>query len=193
MDKKTLKPVEVVALDNGAYEALYQMTGFAQLISNAIWDGQHVSPEAVHELRKLMARVDAAIKIELHEVQGPEERPTIPAPTEFELHLSANPDMPKRQGALVKSVGGRYSECRGYNDTRFVHLPNTEAGREIADLLLRTYPGRTSNNAKATAVILRGGTDVGRVQYIKNGSKESIRACLVRYYAANDRAIDGGR
>ena len=53
----------------------------------------------------------------------------------WELHVGFY--VPWRNlGRKVKRVGGRYSKCYGYNDTRYVHVPNTTAGRVVVDEIL---------------------------------------------------------
>lgn len=62
------------------------------------------------------------------------------------LHLSPDPDFVRRgYGKRVKSLGGRYSHCRGYCSTRFVSLSiDTEQHRRLIDDLLREFPGRST-------------------------------------------------
>jgi len=72
----------------------------------------------------------------------------------LEMHLSASPAFTaKRWGHRVKNLGGRYSECRGDRDTRFVELPATRDGYLLADALLRDFRKYGCNK---TTVVVRG-------------------------------------
>jgi hypothetical protein len=79
---------------------------------------------------------------------------TPPPAATVELHLVADPALPKKYGSKIKAlVGGRYSEARGDAAYRFVHIPiGTAAGRDLAAQLLIEF-GR----GKKTTVIVRGG------------------------------------
>lgn len=63
----------------------------------------------------------------------------IKQPTSFELHINSDPDFTKKFGKKVKAIGGHYRACRGYQTTRFVHIPNTEEGRELAQAILDEF------------------------------------------------------
>ncbi len=54
----------------------------------------------------------------------------------WELQLEGVDDFPRRFGARVKRAGGSYSECRGHQSTRFVHIGNNIAARLLVDELL---------------------------------------------------------
>lgn len=89
-----------------------------------------------------------------------------------ELHLSPVSmdrgaiDMPARFGSAITSLGGDYNQCRGYHTTRFVKLPMTVEGIDLAVDLLRFYANkryvsrfdRTVEVMAPTTVVLRGGT-----------------------------------
>jgi hypothetical protein len=70
-------------------------------------------------------------------------------PTEIEIHLNNDPTLAKQYGSQIKALGGRYSACRGYDETRFVHLPASAS--KLADKLLARF-GRAK-----PVVIFRGG------------------------------------
>ena len=55
--------------------------------------------------------------------QTAEAKIQTPKPTEFELHLCSDTDFPKLFGKRVKAIKGRYSACRGDQNTRYVHIP----------------------------------------------------------------------
>lgn len=63
------------------------------------------------------------------------------------LHLSVcakddsdAPPFPARYGHRVKEIGGKYSACRGNQTTRYVTLPATSEGGDLAVVLLEKYP-----------------------------------------------------
>lgn len=58
---------------------------------------------------------------------------------EFELHLDTDPELVKKWGKKIKQAGGRYSHCRGYSDTRYVHIPTTTVGMSIGDALINEF------------------------------------------------------
>ena len=69
---------------------------------------------------------------------------TSPQPTSWELQLHRNfadGRFAARFGAQVKTVGGRYTHCRGHEDRRFVHVPNTTEGRAVLDRILALVNG----------------------------------------------------
>lgn len=76
----------------------------------------------------------------------------------FELHLSPALELTQSQRNKIKSLGGGYTECRGYSQTRFVKIPNTAEGRELSAHLLNenskpaSYEGATP---RPTVCILR--------------------------------------
>lgn len=45
-------------------------------------------------------------------------------------------------GKKITAAGGRYSECRGYNNTRFIYLPWTPAGRSLCDAICSAHPSK---------------------------------------------------
>lgn len=67
----------------------------------------------------------------------------------LELHLSGNPDLPKKFGARIKAVGGRYNAVRGYGHDRYVTIPATETA--LADALIKNFA-----KGKGTCIIWRG-------------------------------------
>ena len=76
----------------------------------------------------------------------------IPTPKSVELHLSGDPAFTKKYGKAVKALGGRYSECRGHSNTRFVDIPWTDEGRSLADKLIADF----GKGEKRTVVVFRG-------------------------------------
>jgi len=54
----------------------------------------------------------------------------------FELHLPSAFELSQSRRKKIVELGGNYSECRGYSDTRFVAIPNSALGRELAATLL---------------------------------------------------------
>lgn len=55
-----------------------------------------------------------------------------------EAHLSGNPEFTRRFGQRVRNAGGKYNECRGHSETRYVTLPM--AARDLMDEICATYP-----------------------------------------------------
>jgi hypothetical protein len=66
-----------------------------------------------------------------------------------ELHLDRDPELTAKYGKKIKELGGKYSECRGYDHIRYVDLPWTAAGRALATELMGRYP------SKKQTIILR--------------------------------------
>lgn len=75
-----------------------------------------------------------------------EERITIKS---VRIDLGADPDFPKSAVARrLKAIGGKYSECRGNQDVRYVHAPlGTTEGVAVLDelMLLRQANTRQSS------------------------------------------------
>jgi hypothetical protein len=81
----------------------------------------------------------------------------MPAPefTWIQLHLarySGRVPLPKRYGKQIKALGGEYTECRGNQSTRYVNLPWTEDGRDMAKLLVAQYGA----GGQGTPIVIRG-------------------------------------
>lgn len=110
----------------------------------------------------------------------------IPAPQSVELHLSPSPEF-SRYSKKVKALGGRYSHCLGNASKRFVTLPWTIAGWELANELVAKF-GRGSR----TTLIVRGierfrGKHVHAhviVHYINQLSSDPVGDLLAKYEAA---------
>ena len=81
---------------------------------------------------------------------------------DWELHLDPSSEFPKRFGKKVKAAGGKYSECRGYCDRRYVTVPSTCV--ELIDALLAAYPIRGRGHrgglrrGSGTCAVLQPGT-----------------------------------
>lgn len=73
----------------------------------------------------------------------------IPHPGQIEIHLGGSPEF-SRYSKKVKALGGKYTECRGYSYTRFVDLPFTDEGRELANRLVALF------GKPKTTIIVRG-------------------------------------
>lgn len=83
----------------------------------------------------------------------------IPAPRQIEIHLGTSPEF-SRYSKKVKALGGKYTEYRGYSNTRFVDLPFTEEGCELANRLVALF------GKPKTTIIVRGIPRDFRGQYI---------------------------
>lgn len=115
----------------------------------------------------------------------------IPAPRQIEIHLGTSPEF-SRYSKKVKALGGRYSDCRGYASSRYVHLPWSDEGRALANKLIAEL-GKGSR----TTVIVRGvdsfrGKHVHApviVHYINQQDADPCGALLAKYEAAFLRAF----
>lgn len=124
----------------------------------------------------------------------------------WELHLRPSPEFTKKgYGRKVRALGGRWNECRGYAYKRFVTLPDTPAGRALADILIAEFGPR---NGKGTTVISRGviqavyehRTDYGHwsnmawveVQYVKPQDGEGVAAARAKCEKAAQQAVARG-
>jgi hypothetical protein len=74
-----------------------------------------------------------------------------PIPQKLELHLSKDSYLPKRFGKRIRALGGTYSSVRGNKHMRFVHLPNDDPGRLLANQLIKQFAMGLRNT-----VVLRG-------------------------------------
>lgn len=117
-----------------------------------------------------------------------------PVVNTFELHLWGGPDFTRLAWARkVKDLGGRYSECRGYEDMRTVYLPNTAPGRKLAAELAAQFPyrGKLTLIFRDVEGTWRRGEGESNlvVQYIAAEGREpaavldAIAACLRRFEA----------
>jgi hypothetical protein len=94
----------------------------------------------------------------------------------LELHLAAQP-LSRKHAKAIKAAGGSYSECRGDQRKRFVHVPVSE--RDLIDELVRTY----TDGPKVT-IVARGG-DAFRhpawvvVQYVN--PKSDVEAPIAQF------------
>lgn len=86
------------------------------------------------------------------------EVPT-PVAREIEFHFWADTKFPKQFGQRVKSIGGRYSECRGDQTTRYVHVPTGD--RHHADLIDEMVKANAANYSikPKVVVVMRGDLD----------------------------------
>lgn len=189
--------VEVVVTSATAPAQLEDLARYALQLAATLRAGQQLTPHEARTLHKLCGLAEHAdVRIEHHQLLGPDPRPDVVAPTQIELHLGPDPTLVGRYGSRIKRAGGKYRACRGYQDTRFVFLPNTTEGRELANELVRAYPGRDTLSGRyreVTPVIFRGGADVGNVQYLRRNTHERIETLLEYYEKACNRAIDEGR
>ncbi len=54
----------------------------------------------------------------------------------FRVDFTPSPDTIRRYGKRILAVGGKYSECRGYVMTRFIHFPLTIEAVALADEMM---------------------------------------------------------
>lgn len=76
--------------------------------------------------------------------QGPKTRDAVAllvgdlAPYDVEMHVSVNPDLPKKYGKAIKEAGGSYSAARGNGClNRYVTLPRT--ARKLINAIAREF------------------------------------------------------
>ena len=115
----------------------------------------------------------------------------IPHPGQIEIHLGGSPEF-SRYSKKVKALGGRYSDCRGYASSRYIHLPWNDEGRALANKLIAELV-----KGSRTTVIVRGvdsfrGKHVHApviVHYINQHDADPCGALLAKYEAAFLRAF----
>jgi len=112
-------------------------------------------------------------------------------PLELELHIKADSDFTQTRWARkIRTVGGRYSHTRGSweHEERFVWVPNTDDGRQLAAKLLKLYPreqetiviGRkTGGNAGMAAVVPIPNNDGHPVETFEQKFTEQLEAAFV--------------
>lgn len=87
------------------------------------------------------------------------------APYTVELHLSTDPDLPKKYGRVIKAAGGEYSEARGMSCLhRYVKLPS--GARELINKLVAEFGfwhGARSNDKVTMIARPAGGYERSRV------------------------------
>lgn len=179
----------------GVLEALQQYVDNCEDAEYLIEDSKHeefrAKLDAVAALRDQLDDVLAslgdapAFKIE------PKPETGIPQPKEVELHLGTSPEFSK-YSKKVKALGGKYSDCRGNTSKRFVTLPWTPEGRELADKLVAQF-GR----GRDTTLIVRG---VNRfrnqhvhawviVHHVAPSEGNACERLLAKYEAAFEKAF----
>lgn len=102
----------------------------------------------------------------------------IPQPKEVELHLGPSASFTK-YSKRVKALGGKYSDCRGNTYKRFVTLPWTPEGRELADKLVAEFGW-----SKDTTLIVRG---------VDRFRGKHVHACVVVHHVAASEGNACGR
>lgn len=107
-----------------------------------------MSTPEIERLARRAARARAPRRIET--ANGISYAATLPR---LELQLNPTPLTPADSRA-IKRAGGSYSECRGYQDTRFVYIPFTHEGRALVDGLLERY-GRVRSDRLCSNIIFR--------------------------------------
>jgi len=120
----------------------------------------------------------------------------------WEIHCDASSDFTKKGfGRKVKAVGGHFSKCRGYCDKRFVHIPDTPEGREVADAVIAAFPhyGKTTIISRGVIKAVRNDRPEFtrwynmawvEVQYIKGN--ETIADARAKCEKAAQQAVSRG-
>lgn len=115
------------------------------------------------------------------------------APGSVELHLNPDPSLPRRFGKRIKKMGGSYRAARGHADTRFVSIPWTAEGRDLANTLVEQF-GRDFGSKK-TVCIMRGGEIKHTfpawvvVQNVPTKCADPMAAALGLYQGKFDQAV----
>ena len=138
----------------GVLEALQQYVDNCEDAEYLIEESKHEEfrgkLDAVAALRDQLDAVLASLADDPEFKIEPKPEVGIPQPTEVELHLGTSPEFTK-YSKRVKALGGKYSDCRGNTSKRFVTLPWTPEGRELADKLVAEFGW-----SKKTTLIVRG-------------------------------------
>lgn len=56
------------------------------------------------------------------------------------IHLRNPSGFVDKWGKKIKAAGGRYSDCRGYQSERYVHIPWDATGRKLLDAICTAHP-----------------------------------------------------
>ena len=101
---------------------------------------------------------------------------TPPPIRELELHLNGSTDFTARgYGRQVRALGGNFTECRGnLSSKRFVHVPNTEAGLDLAAKLLDKF------KHSERCVVLRGQTRTSARIVYRVPQTDDMRGFIIR-------------
>ena len=91
----------------------------------------------------------------------------VPQPKAVELHIGRSPEFSK-YSKRVKALGGRYSDCRSYGTKRYVTLPWTPEGRDLADKLVAEF-----GYGNKTTLIVKG------VDRFRNNH---VHACVIVHH-----------
>lgn len=138
----------------GVLEALQQYVDNCEdaehLIDDSKYEEFRAKLDAVAALRDQLDDVLASLADDPKFIVEPKPETGIPQPKAVELHLGTSPEFSK-YSKRVKALGGKYSDCRGNTSKRFVTLPWTPEGRELADKLVAEFGW-----SKKTTLIVRG-------------------------------------
>ncbi len=179
----------------GVLEALQQYIDNGEdadhLIEESKYDEFRAKLDAVAALRDQLDAVLASLGDAPEFKIVPKPETGIPQPKAVELHLGTSPEF-TRYSKKVKALGGRYSDCRGNAYKRFVDLPWTPEGRELANKLIAEF-GR----GKRTTAIVRGvnsykGKHVNApvvVHYIDRNASDPCESLRLAYEAAFEQAF----
>jgi hypothetical protein len=129
---------------------------------------------------------------------------TPPTVKTLRVDIGGNPDFTKKgYGRRLVAMGGRFSECRGQSYERYLTVPTTAAGLDLAAEAIEAFGGRSltsrRNDPRATVVVEPSGLHSGdgmvpntetvqTVQYVhisvEAKAKVSVRAQLDAILAA---------
>jgi hypothetical protein len=155
----------------GVLEALQQYVDNCEDAEYLIEESKHeefrAKLDAVAALRDQLDDVLASLADDPKFIIEPKPEVGVPQPKAVELHIGTSPEFSK-YSKKVKALGGKYSDCRGNTYKRFVTLPWTPEGRELADTLVAKF-GRGGD----TTLIVRG------VDRFRN---KHVHACVIVHH-----------
>lgn len=178
----------------GVLEALQQYVDNCEDAEYLIEDSKHeefrAKLDAVAALRDQLDDVLASLADDPKFIVEPKPEVGIPQPKAVELHLGTSPEFSK-YSKKVKALGGKYSDCRGYNNKRFVTLPWSNEGRELANKLIVEF-GRKPTTAIVRGVDRYNGKHVHApvvVHQIDKDASDPCESLRIAYEAAFERAF----
>lgn len=110
-------------------------------------------------------------------------------PTKVVLRLYPETKLTRKYGKKINAMGGRYERLNGDSAERWVHLPLTQEGIELANVLLAEYPLPEKSGRKKLPTAVSFGGIRGmpyRWQYFRTNA-ETVEEALTHY----DRHFEG--
>jgi len=115
-------------------------------------------------------------------------------PREVNIHCVSDPGFTRKYGAAVKAVGGHYTACRGYQHTRFVHVP-CKGNEALIGAIVRDYG--MMRKGVVTMVVHTRGLCAAQAWMIvhgvaKEGEGEIFERFVAQYHGALQSAVERG-